>query len=244
MSKQINSIAFANQKGGVGKSTLATILASYMYFRRDHGVVFIDADHPQHSTKKLRTRELARFKEDEALMKAFSETGKDQIYPIAESRMVDVFDRPAPDRPSTFEKASLPKIGADTVIIDTPGSVAIEGLGTILRNVDRVVIPLEPEEMSLMSSAEFVGALFRIASSQQQAIRPIAFWNKVTLRSHHETIDTQNKVFRAAGIHVLENYIPYSVKMKRTQTRSTIFPVDFRSLDLSAFMEELYQSVQ
>ena len=54
----------------------------------------------------------------------------------------------------------------------------------------------------------------------------------------------QNEIFRAAGIHVLTNYIPYSVKLKRTETRSTIFPVNFRSIDLSGFMEELYQTTK
>ena len=244
MSEKINRIAIATQKGGVGKSTIATILASYMYFVKDHGVVIIDADHPQHTIKKLRKRELERFKQDESLVKAFTSTGKGQVYPIADSRMVDVFERPTPEQASTFEKASLPQIGADTIIIDTPGSVAIEGLGTILKNVDQVIVPLEPEEMSLVSTAEFLVALGRIASDQTHRIKPIAFWNKVLLRSHADIMQTQGEVFRAAGVHVLENYIPYSVKMKRTETRSTIFPVNFRSLDLSGFMDELYSTAK
>ena len=244
MSEKINRIVLATQKGGVGKSTIATMLASYMYFVKDHSVVVIDADSPQHTIKKLRDRELARFKQDEAMMRAFTESGKSQIYPITESRMDHVFERPAPDRPSTFEKASHPKIDADTVIIDTPGSVAIEGLGNILRNVDRVIIPLEPEEMSLVSATEFLTALGSIGSNQKERPKPIAFWNKVLWRSHEELVTAQNEVFRAAGIHVLTNYIPYSVKLKRTETRSTIFPVNFRAIDLSGFMEELYQTTK
>lgn len=242
MSRKINRIVFATQKGGVGKSTLATMLASYMYFVKDHSVVVIDADSPQHTIKKLRNRELERFKQDEAMMRAFTESGKDQIYPITECRMDHVFERPAPDRPSTFEKASHPTINADTIIIDTPGSVAIEGMGTILRNVDRVVVPLEPEEMSLVSATEFLTALGSISAKHKEAPKPIAFWNKVLWRSHQEIITAQNEAFRAAGVTVLTNYIPYSVKMKRTETRSTIFPINFRSVDLSSFMEELYQT--
>ena len=245
MNRSINRIVVANQKGGVGKSTFATMLASYMYFRENHQVVFIDGDYPQHSTKKLRNRELERFKQDEDLMRAFSATGKEQIYPITNSQMVHVFERPAPDQPSTFEKASHPQIGADTIIIDTPGSVAIEGLGTILQNVDSVVVPLEPEEMSLISTAEFLAALSRIgATGTNRQVRTIAFWNKVRLRSHRDMITSQNELFRKAGIHVLEHTVPYSVKMKRSETRSTIFPIDFRSFDLSAFMNELYQATQ
>lgn len=244
MSKKINRIALANQKGGVGKSTIATMLASYMYFVHDHSVVLIDGDSPQHTTKKLRDRELARFKEDEDLMRAFAKSGRDQIYPITAAKMGHVFERPAPDQLSVFEKASHPKIAADTVIIDTPGSVAIEGLGTILKSVDRVIIPLEPEEMSMVSAAEFLTALRSISSIQQGAVKPVAFWNKVLLRSHQDFMTAQGEVLRAAGVHVLNNYIPYSVKVKRTEVRSTIFPVNFRSIDLSNFMEELYQTVK
>ena len=222
---------------------MATMLASYMYFRKDHRVVLIDADFPQHSIKKLRGREVQALAEDEETQRAFRQiSGKDQVYPIASSRMTDVFTQPSPDVPSTYMKASLPQLNTDTVIIDTPGSVAIEGLGTILENVDFVVIPLEPEEMSLVSSTEFIGALTRM-EAVQRGVTPIAFWNKVRERSHRELIDAQNEVFRSVGVHVLKNTIPYSVKLKRSDTRSTIFPVNFRSLDLNHFMEELYQTI-
>ena len=244
MSRKINRIVFATQKGGVGKSTMATMLASYMYFRQNHQVVVIDADHPQHSIKKLRNREMESLKEDEDQQRAFMKSGREQVYPIANSKMVDVFQRPSPDQPSTYEKASLPAIGADTIIIDTPGSVAIEGLGTILENVDHVIVPLEPEEMILISSSEFLAALSRMKAVKERGVKPIAFWNKVRQGSHQELIDVQNEVFRAAGIHVLENHVPYSVKMKRNETRSTIFPVNFSAIDLNDFMNELYSVVQ
>ena len=244
MIKAINRIVFATQKGGVGKSTMATMLASYMYFRQHHQVVVIDADYPQHSIKKLRNREMESLRSDEDQQREFVKSGREQVYPIASSRMVDVFQRPATDQPSTYEKASLPEIGADTIIIDTPGSVAIEGLGTILENVDHVIVPLEPEEMSLISSSEFLGALSRIKAVRDRGVKPIAFWNKVRPRSHQELIDVQNEVFRAAGIHVLQHHVPYSVKMKRNETRSTIFPVNFQAIDLTHFFKELYAAVQ
>ena len=239
MTKPINRIVFATQKGGVGKSTSATLLASYLYFVKDQQVVVIDADYPQHSIHRLRALETKRLQDDENLVKAFLATGKEQVYPIANAKMTHVFDRPAPDQASVYEKASLPKIGADVIIIDTPGSVAVDGLGSILQNVDTVVIPLEPEEMSLLSSTQFLGALGQLIKATDHKVKIVAFWNKIRRRSHAELIEVQNPVLQAMGVHVLDHYLPESVKMKRSETRSTVIPVDFRALDLSNFMEEL-----
>ena len=244
MSKKINRIAFATQKGGAGKSTVATMLASYLYFVRNHQVVLIDADHPQHSIRRVRSLELEEFKRELAYQQEFVKTGKEQIYPITDSRMDHVFHRPAPDRPSTFEKASHPLIAADTVIIDTPGSVAVGGLRAVLENVDHIVVPLEPERMSLMSTVQFLGALQQLTASDPARNRPVAFWNKIRPASHREIMEAHTDEFERMGVRVLKNYLPYSVKMKRAETVSTIMPVDFRTLDVSPFMEELYTAIQ
>ena len=244
MSTKINRIAFATQKGGAGKSTVATLLASYLYFVRDHRVILIDADHPQHSIKRVRNLETQEVKRDEALQQAFLRTGKEHVYLITDSPLDHVFQRPAPDRPSTFEKAAHPRFAADTVVIDTPGSVAVGGLRTVLENVDRVVVPLEPERMSLMSAVQFLGALQKLTPPGASRSRPIAFWNKIRPASHRQLMEAHRDGFERMGVHVLENYLPYSVKLKRAETVSTIMPVDFRSLDLSKFMEELYTVTQ
>ena len=243
MSKEINKIVFATQKGGVGKSTVATLLASYMYFKHDHGVAVIDADHPQHSIQQLRSLEARAVQQDESIQRAFARTGKRSTYTITNSTMSNVFGSPGDGTPSTFAKISVPQLGIDTVIIDTPGSVAVDGLGSIISKVNRVVIPLEPEQMSLISSGQFMAAILPILRNRPDA-KLVAFWNKIRIQSHADLMADQNEVFRAQGIEVLDNYIPESVKMKRDDTRSTILPANYRSLDIANFMEELYQAVK
>lgn len=44
------SIAVCNQKGGVGKSALTTLLASYLHCICKRKVLVVDCDYPQWST--------------------------------------------------------------------------------------------------------------------------------------------------------------------------------------------------
>ena len=50
-------VAFATQKGGIGKSTVTALAASYLHNVQDHNVAVIDCDVPQHSIHGLRERE-------------------------------------------------------------------------------------------------------------------------------------------------------------------------------------------
>ena len=59
MSKRCVFIALSNQKGGVGKSTLTVLLASYFHYVKGRQVAVVDCDYPQHSIQALRTREYA-----------------------------------------------------------------------------------------------------------------------------------------------------------------------------------------
>lgn len=47
----------ASQKGGVGKSTLAEVLASILYYEKDIPLVVVDCDGTQESFFKLRERD-------------------------------------------------------------------------------------------------------------------------------------------------------------------------------------------
>lgn len=49
-------VAFSNQKGGVGKSTLTVLLASYLYYEKGIKVAIMDCDSPQHSLIGERNR--------------------------------------------------------------------------------------------------------------------------------------------------------------------------------------------
>lgn len=57
MSKESLLVAISNQKGGVGKSALTVVLASYLHYEKDLNVAIIDCDSPQHSLVRMRERD-------------------------------------------------------------------------------------------------------------------------------------------------------------------------------------------
>ena len=58
MSKEI-FVAFATQKGGIGKSTVTALAASYLHNVKGYNVAVVDCDDPQHSIHGLREHETA-----------------------------------------------------------------------------------------------------------------------------------------------------------------------------------------
>ena len=57
MDKEI-FIAFATQKGGIGKTTLTVLTASYLHYVKGYNVAVVDCDAPQNSIADLRAREV------------------------------------------------------------------------------------------------------------------------------------------------------------------------------------------
>ena len=60
-------LGFSSQKGGVGKSTLAEILSSMLYYEEGISLFVVDCDLTQDSFFKLREREKGTIGEDPAL---------------------------------------------------------------------------------------------------------------------------------------------------------------------------------
>lgn len=58
MKKKPIFISFSSQKGGVGKSTITMLVASFMHYARGLNVAVVDCDYPQCNLEKLREREL------------------------------------------------------------------------------------------------------------------------------------------------------------------------------------------
>ena len=52
MNKRPILVAFSNQKGGVGKSTVTAVLASYFNYVRGLKVAVVDCDYPQSGKTK------------------------------------------------------------------------------------------------------------------------------------------------------------------------------------------------
>ena len=51
-------VAFATQKGGIGKSTITALVANYFHNVKGYNVAVIDCDEPQYNLADLRDEEL------------------------------------------------------------------------------------------------------------------------------------------------------------------------------------------
>ena len=58
MKKKPLFVAVSNQKGGVGKSAITALLASYFHYVKGLNVAVIDCDAPQHSLYRMRERDM------------------------------------------------------------------------------------------------------------------------------------------------------------------------------------------
>ena len=58
MKKKPLFVAVSNQKGGVGKSAITALLASYFHYVKELNVAVIDCDAPQHSLYRMRERDM------------------------------------------------------------------------------------------------------------------------------------------------------------------------------------------
>lgn len=115
-------LGFASQKGGVGKSSLAEVLASILYYEKGIPLTVVDCDGTQESFYKLRERERNIIDESpdiaEQLKAFFTKFGK-RAYPIFRTKPKDALSQVKQLLKQTEEDIRL-------VIFDFPGHAGTE----------------------------------------------------------------------------------------------------------------------
>ena len=117
MNKESKYVAFSTQKGGVGKTTLTVLVASYLHYIKGYSVAVVDCDYPQYSIVEMRERDLKTVMEDEhyKLMayRQFSSLGR-KAYPVVSSTPEDAVQ----------VASQLAETGEfDFIFFDLPGTV-------------------------------------------------------------------------------------------------------------------------
>ena len=70
MTSTTKFISFSTQKGGVGKSTFTTLVASLLHYRMGYNVAVMDCDYPQYSLHRMREQDLKTVMNNEHFKKA------------------------------------------------------------------------------------------------------------------------------------------------------------------------------
>lgn len=132
-------IVFANQKGGVGKSTLCILLANYLVHWKK-SVCVIDTDLQQSATMQ-RQIDTQQF-------------GEEVPYEIQPFSISD---------PATMQQLMENAQEFDGyVLFDAPGNIKDDGLAVMLAYADAIVCPYEYETKSLISTQVFISVLEQI----------------------------------------------------------------------------------
>ena len=133
-------VVFANQKGGVGKSTLCILFANYLAYK-GMPVCIIDTD-------LQKTILSQRNKDSEVFL------GDDEPYSV---QGFDVSD------PETMQQLMDSARQVDGfVLMDSPGNVSEDGLVPMFTGADFIVCPYEYEEKTLDSTGVFVGVINKL----------------------------------------------------------------------------------
>ena len=170
-------LGFSSQKGGVGKSTLAEILSSMLYYEEGISLFVVDCDLTQDSFFKLREREKGTIGEDPALT-AYMQTYFHQLqrrsYRIIKARPQEALAR------AEALAMQYPEEGYQLVVFDFPGHAGTRELLELSLEMDYILSPLEPDIQSLVACLSYAKSIQDLGVSMQTArIKDIwLLWNK------------------------------------------------------------------
>lgn len=245
-------IAFSSQKGGVGKSTFTTIIASLLHYRMGYNVVIFDCDYPQHSLTQMRERDLKAVMQNEVLKKLahrqFSTINK-KAYPVLQSRA----DHALNDAEAFLQSSTVP---VDMVFFDLPGTVNTPGLLNTLAGMQHIFSPITADRVVMESTLSFIDVLTNVLMKQAQtSIETIRlFWNQVDGREKSDLYETYGNIIKDLGLQAMETRIADSKRfrkeseaMAKTVFRSTLLPPDERLMKacgLDLFISEFLRTVK
>ena len=235
-------VAFATQKGGVGKSTVTALVANYIHNVMGIDVAVIDCDEPQHSIAGLRDKETALIEKNDSLKSVayehFRKSGR-KGFPIVRSNAVQALD----DADSLLsEKGYRPEI----VFFDLPGTLKSDGVIKTLSQMDYIFTPVSADRFVVESALQFV-MMFNdnLVTTGLTKTKDISlFWTMVDGREKTGLYDLYGKLFAENNFRVLDTRLPDSKRFRREPSddrksvfRSTILPPDTSMLKGSRIRE-------
>lgn len=219
---------FVSQKGGVGKSALTTLTASYLHYNTKVNVGVIDADYPQYSILKQRERDIDIINNND-YFKGLAYTQFKRInkkaYPILSSTPETAIDTAN----AHMEKSKNNHI----VFFDLPGTVQSKGVLSTLAQLDYIFIPIIADRLVLESSLSFAKILNeKFVSTKIARLKGIyLFWNQIDTREKSNLYTLYNNIIKELNLILLDNHIQDTKRFrketitdKRIVFRSTLFP--------------------
>ena len=150
-------VILLNPKGGSGKTTIATNLASY-FAAEQQPTMLVDYDAQGSSTRWLRVRPVF----------------------LPEIHGVAAFESPSGITRSFHMKAPM---GTRRIVIDTPAGVRANEFRQLIRPTDAIIIPVLPSRIDIDAAARFIDQLRRLPSVRDGQTRVAVVANRVRART-------------------------------------------------------------
>ena len=235
-------VAFATQKGGIGKSTVTALAASYLHNVKGYNVAVVDCDNPQHSIHGLREHETGLI-DSSTYFKALAcdhfRKIRKNAYTIIKSDAVNALD-------DAERMVAAEDVKPDVVFFDMPGTLRSNGVIKTLSQMDYIFTPLSADRFVVESTLKFV-TMFRdrlMTTGQAKTKGLYLFWTMVDGRERNDLYGIYEEVIAEMGFPVLSTRLPDSKKFRRDLSeerksvfRSTIFPMDTSLLKGSGIRE-------
>ncbi|WP_304348048.1 ParA family protein [Capnocytophaga leadbetteri] len=252
MTSTTKFISFSTQKGGVGKSTFTTLVASLLHYRMGYNVAVMDCDYPQYSLHRMREQDLKTVMNNEHFKKAahrqFSELNK-KAYPIIQCKPNEALEKAQ----QLIAETPFP---IEVILFDMPGTVNTTGILTLLAQMHHIFSPITADRVVIESTLSFTEVLSNIiAKNTESAIKSVhLFWNQVDGREKSPLYKIYEQVIVDLGLNLMQAYISDSKRFRKDGTenqrlvfRSTLMPADEKLMSgchLDDFINELVQIIQ
>lgn len=203
-------ITFANQKGGVGKSTLCTLFANALVEAKIP-VKVLDYDR-QHTIGNRRNDD-QRYLNPQDPEKLIERGQSDQFkYEVLSSNLFSAASVANDLRVLSQDDCNL--------LIDAPGNLLEQGLSTVLCNSDFVVVPFQYEPGSINSTCLFINYCIKLKAASEMKAQLIFVPNHYSPRGGNEKEkklwEHTKSVFAKYGTVV--SPVLYSVELQRINT--------------------------
>lgn len=243
MGKKPLLIAISSPKGGVGKSTITSIIGSVLHYSKGLNIAIIDCDDPQHSIGTLRERDMETVQKNEtlktALFKQYERIRK-RLYPVITSNTIDAM-KDLKEYLDTYQDDHY-----DIILFDMPGALKTEGAILTISQMDYIFMPVIADNMVMECSLQFADAceteLIRKKNCNLKGI--YLFWNMIDVRERKEVYTRWNAVISEMRLNLLKTHLSDLSRFKREMSdtnnivfRSTLFPPDSRYLSGAGIRE-------
>lgn len=247
-------VAFSTQKGGIGKTALTVLTASYLHYVMGINVAVVDCDYPQLSIAKMRDRDKNLVMQDDHYKKLAQEQFKrldKGAYPIVNSSPQSAITS-AQDLLKELDGTALEP---HVVFFDLPGTINSEGVLQTLSVMDYIFAPISADRVVLESTLKFAVAINEnIITVGRGSIKGLyLLWNMVDKRENRDLYNAYENIIAELGLQLLKTTIPDTKRFRKELTtahrhifRSTLFPAH-RSLikgsNVNYLSEEIYKII-